>query len=307
MSGTEDTFAEGEGGRAAPDGVAGQDDAARRAGQGDPGEGNARERREQRRYGEMARRAAEAEERVRSLTARLAEAEEAGSRSRMAALERDLDAATAQAARSFADGDPEAHVKALRSVAEIAASRAVAAQPAARPAAAAEGQATQPRFTPTTQAWMDENPWFGSDDAATKLARKAHGSAVAAGMAPDSPEYWSFIRDKVNAVRPGLVREPDGFADPAPARKAREDESGDDGGEGDGASAAAAPARPPAGGAAPVTRPPANTSRPGGEFRLSADQVEAAKIAGVTPQAYAAALRAGQKSGQFVPAARRSA
>lgn len=279
---------EGGGGSAAPDGVAGHLAA-------DGGEaaaaGNARERREQRRYGEVAREAAALRERVRALEARLAEAEEAGNRNRVAALERDLEAAQADARRAFADGDPEGHVKAVRQVAEIAASKVVATAPVAR---AAPSQPQAPRFTPTTQAWMDANPWFNVDEAATRTARAAHGQAVAAGMVADTPEYWSFIKTKVERVHPGLVREPEGFGTGDPP---------DGGGDGDGAASSPAVRQPS--GAAPVTRPQAGSSRPGGELRLTAEQVEAAKIAGVSPQQYAAALRAGQKTGAFVPAVRR--
>jgi hypothetical protein len=289
MSGTSVPGADdGAGGSAAPDGAAERD--------GLPAGGNARERREERRFAEMARRAREAEERAARLESRLAEAAEAGRAASVAALERDLAVAQDEAKRAFTDGDPERHVAATMKVAEVIAAKRIAASPAPAGSSASPGAPSQPRYTPTTQRWLDANPWFGSDAAKTADARAAHGAAVAANMVPDTPEYWAFIQTTVNRKHRGLMKSPDGDGEGGEADD--EQEAGDAA-----AAAPAPPARQPSG-AAPVNRSSGASGRPGSELRLTAEQVEAAKVAGVTPQAYAAALRDGIKTGAYRPASR---
>lgn len=290
----------------APEGAAGAAPEGARA--GDPTAGNARERREAARYGELARRNDEMARELAQLRSRLAEAEEAGNKARVSSIEREIEAASTTARQAFADGDPEAHVKAVRDVADLSARKALAeARPVSAPVAAAPAA---PVYTTQTQAWLDENPWFHSNQDARKEALKAHGAAKASGLVEDTPAYWSFVQERVNRTFPGLAKEPEGFSSPA-ARAAAGDkgEGGAGGAAGaDPATAAGAGAARPAAahsGAAPVSRG-SPTTKPGGAISLTAEQLEAAKVSGVTPQQYMAALAAGQQSGAFVPAARRA-
>lgn len=274
-------------------------------GGGAAGGGNARERRERQRFAELMRQNREAQRDIALLRSRLDEAEEAGFKSRAASIDREIEAAEAAVLRTFSDGDPEGHVKAVRQVADLSARKAVEGiRPGvAKPASTAPA----PQYTKRTQEWLDANPWYGSDPDATAAAKAADRAAQTKGLVADTPEYWRFVRDQVNAAYPGTVVEPDGFPkDPAGGN-----------GEGGGADHAAADRQdPPAataaarpnggggGGGAPVSRG-SMTSRPGGDLRLSPEQLEAAKVAGVTPQQYLASLQDGVKSGAFVPAAGR--
>ena len=289
----------------APDGAAGAaPEGARPEGEAARAAGNARERREAARYSELARRSDEQAREIALLRSRLAEAEEAGNRARVQSLEREIDAVSGAARQAFADGDPEAHVKAVRDVAELSARKALAEAAPRQPAAAAP--APGPVYTETTQAWLDANPWFQKEPGPTKVALGAHGAAVAANLVVDTPQYWAFVTERVNRAFPGKVVEPDG-SDPtgvSPASPGAPAAGADDGAGAETVAGSAAGAAAHSG-AAPPSRGAASTARPGAGPRLTPEQTEAAKIAGVTPQQYLAALVNGQKSGQFVPAARR--
>jgi hypothetical protein len=267
------------------------------------GGGNARERREARRFADMMRQNQEARREVELLRSRLAEAEEAGFKARAAGIDREIAEAEREALRTFSDGDPEGHVKAVRSLAETAARKVTEGNRA--PVAKSNSAPAGVQYTKTTKAWIDANPWFRTDPDATATAMAADRVATQTkGLVADTPEYWAFISDAVNSVHEGLVQEPEGFRRPS-KKDGGDGQAGADHAAGSSApdpAAAAAAGRPSAaGGAAPVSRG-APASRPGGDLRLTAEQLDAAKVAGVTPQEYLAYLNDGLKSGAFIPA-----
>lgn len=126
--------------------------------------------------------------------------------------------------------------------------------------------------------WVRRNPQFVTDPRLQQKMIAAHNLAVADGYAPDSDDYFSFIEDTLRMNR----REP-----PRALSLDQEEDSA--------LSSASKPTQrrsaPPA---APVSRtstaPSGNRSRPN-EVRLTKDQIEAARISGVTPQEYYAQMQ----------------
>jgi hypothetical protein len=280
------------------------------SGGGEPATGgNSRERREERRFGEQVRLNREQARTIGLLESRLREAEEAGFKSRGAAIAAEIEREEEAARRAFADGDPEQTIKSTRRVARLEA-EAVAAEVMHRNGAPASGASAKapPAFTTQTQEWLDENPWFFTDPVKGAAARAADGEAKANRLAPDTPGYWAFIRTRVNSQFPGTVREPEGWPGAGSEQTVG---AGADGGEAaaaqgqtqDAGAAAAAGRQAAASGAAPVSR--ATGSKPGGELRLTAEEVEMAKVAGVTPEQYLVQKVAMVKSGELGSPVRR--
>lgn len=121
--------------------------------------------------------------------------------------------------------------------------------------------------TPRSAEWLRRNRDSLLDGRNVRIMRRAHEDAVDHGMIPESDEYFRFVEKRLNIGS-------------EPSRYAQEEESA--------FSSAAAPVQrrsaPPA---APVSRaaPTSSGSRPG-TIRLNADQVEAAKISGLSPKEY---------------------
>jgi len=120
---------------------------------------------------------------------------------------------------------------------------------------------------PKAKAWMEKNPWFGTDEEMTSLALGLHEKLVRSGVDPRSDDYY----DRVNATM--RKRFPEAFDDaeeddPPQTRQEKK------------------PARTkPANVVAPVTR--ATAPR---QVRLSPSQVAIAKKLGLSNQEYALAM-----------------
>ena len=52
---------------------------------------------------------------------------------------------------------------------------------------------TQPRLDPKTQAWLDKNPWYGTDDDMSYLAMGVHRRLEREGVALGSDHYFNVI------------------------------------------------------------------------------------------------------------------
>lgn len=220
-----------------------------------------RERDEARHYAQQAEMAA------RAYAQQLAEAQEAGNRVAVDGMQQRIALAEDQLRQAIHAGDTDAVVKAQSTVSRmhaIAAQIANAPRPAPPPVAPQRAPDAPAEYTDTTRAWLDANPWYGRDRQLTQLAKAVHAQAERAGHAVDSPEYWDFVESGIEAVAPGTVAGPDG--DRIAVRPHTR--------------------TPPARGTAPTrttaqTRPNATS-----ELRLTADEADAAKISGLTPQEF---------------------
>lgn len=138
-----------------------------------------------------------------------------------------------------------------------------------------EFEAMVSKFTPASQAWARQHPAYFTDDKLRKKVIAAHHQADADDIPFDSPEYFQYIEERVG------IRQ-------APQQQTTTD-----------------PGRRPSGGA--VAAPVARDSIAGGarvsgnSVRLTAAQVEAAEIAGLTLQQYASNLLELQREDAFNP------
>lgn len=123
------------------------------------------------------------------------------------------------------------------------------------------------RVTPKSAEWLKENRDELRDSRSLRIMGRAHDDAVDMGITPESKEYFRFIENRLGIGR-----------DDTETRETRSDES---------YSGASAPVQrrqsPPA---APVTRSGNGTGQRPGQITLTAAQVEAAKISGLTPKQY---------------------
>lgn len=154
-------------------------------------------------------------------------------------------------------------------------------EPARQPAAQPQPQA--PSFKPRTAQWFQDNPWYGKDEAKTKAAQALDRLLDAKGINPNEgdeseAEYFEhldrmlgeqFPDDEELAPRTERRRAAEPDDEPPPRRNRDRD------------AAAVAPAR-----AATSPRSPAS-----GKVRLTADQVEAAKMMGISLEKYAESLQ----------------
>jgi hypothetical protein len=242
------------------------------------------------------------------LQARLAAVEAQRAKDRAEGYGAELTRAEREVADAVTAGDAEAIARANRRVAELAAGRTAAslqAQEAAAVAQQAQARRDQPEPagpTQTTAAWVEANDWYGRDARMTRQARALHIEALEdEGLAPDTPAYWRFIEEGLEARFPGRVRPlyAGGARSGAAPRGAAQAED-----EGEVAADPAAAARVPAravSGAAPVSRAPAGGTPPASSqtMRLSAEAVSLAKSLGLTPQQYAARATALAKQGRL--------
>jgi hypothetical protein len=221
--------------------------------------------------------AAEARRQAAHYQRALAEANEAGHKLMGQRLAGDIERAQGALQDAIVANDAEAIVKAQTAVSRLTAAEA---QLRAQPAPRAPAPEPQEAFTPTTKAWMQANPWYGSDPGLTSLAKAVHAQAERRGIAVDTPEYWAFIERGVSATAPGVVKRPAGAKRPAPAAEQLEDEDEQD------ETPPARSARPGAG--APVARgaPRAPATSASAPTRLSPAEAEAARVCGLTPQEY---------------------
>lgn len=120
------------------------------------------------------------------------------------------------------------------------------------------------QVTPRSAEWLRKNRENLLDSRNIRVMRRAHEDAVDYGMIPESDEYFRFVEGRLNLRQESPRQEEDAMS-----------------------SASAPVQRRSAPPAAPVSRsaPNSSGSRPG-TIRLTAEQVEAAKISGLTPKEY---------------------
>jgi hypothetical protein len=130
-------------------------------------------------------------------------------------------------------------------------------------------------FSPRTQGWLREHRDLITQDGygrpgLSNKAMAAHYSAVAEGIAPESDEYFTFMEDKMAPPRREEVEDP-------PVQQRR-----------------AAPV------SAPVSRDtPSTNGRTNTRIRLTPEQVEIARISGLTEAQYAENLTALKAEGKI--------
>lgn len=200
-------------------------------------------------------------------------------------LDAQIDKAEQDLRAAVAEADVDGQVNAQKRIAELSAAKMVAATtppPQMQPAT--------PSGPPREIAqWIDEHPWFrwnngqpDRSDPATDTVVSAHERALRRGIRVGTPEYFEFVDGAVKREFPDLYTgddEDDQTEQAQPQRTQRQ---------------AARPTAP----AAQVRRAaPMQTHTPTTRMRLTEAQVEAARIAGVTPQAYAAAMLRQQQKG----------
>jgi len=120
------------------------------------------------------------------------------------------------------------------------------------------------RVTPRSAEWLRENRKHLPDSRSIRIMARAHDDAIDHGIIPESDQYFRFVEDRLGiGKKKDSYERDDAMSSAAKATKNRQS--------------------PPS---APVSRQPVdNPGRPG-VIRLTAEQVEAAKISGISPQEY---------------------
>lgn len=136
-----------------------------------------------------------------------------------------------------------------------------------------EFEAMVSKLTPASQAWARQHPSYFTDERLRKKVIAAHHQADADDIAFDTPEYFQFIEERIG-IRQPVQRQETTTETRRPA----------------GASVAAPVDRGTIAGGARIS---------GNTVRLTAEQVEAAKIAGQTPEQYAKAMLELAREGAF--------
>lgn len=131
------------------------------------------------------------------------------------------------------------------------------------------------RVSPVSARWLDKNRDHLKDARAIRIMERAHNDADDMGIPRESEEYFALIENRLGISKKLEKQE-----------KMERRESYDD--DGDDFSAAAAPVqrRQSAPAAAPVSRSSGGPSSNPRVVRLTPDELEAAKISGISPQQY---------------------
>lgn len=190
----------------------------------------------------------------------------------------ELTAAEQDLAAAITAGDAGKQAAANRRMAELGAERgqvtAGKAQ-AEQQRAAAEQQARetqQTQLSPAVQAWIDDgNDWFLTDTAMRDDAIAQHGVALSRGIAPNSPQYFAFINERMRKLHPDHFN----------------GETAEEEGEAEGAAAPTKPVARPAAAAA-QRRAVVGANRPAPKITLTKDEADVCKALGITPVQYAA-------------------
>ena len=85
-------------------------------------------------------------------------------------------------------------------------------KPVVQPAPQPANEPVQ-QFDAKTSAWIDSNPWFGTNDEMTALALTVHRKLVESGVSPTSDEYFDRINTRMRQVFP------DAFPSERPVKK----------------------------------------------------------------------------------------
>lgn len=143
-------------------------------------------------------------------------------------------------------------------------------QPRIQPQAPPPGELTVDRLieqvTPRSAEWLQKNKDALPDARSIRVMARAHEDAIDYGIVPESDAYFQFVENRlgINATRRSIPEVDDVMSSAASTKQRR--------------------SAPPS---APVSRQPIDSPnhRPG-VITLTAAEVEAAKISGITPQEY---------------------
>lgn len=143
-------------------------------------------------------------------------------------------------------------------------------QPRIQPQAPPPGELTVDRLieqvTPRSAEWLQKNRDALPDARSIRVMARAHEDAIDYGIVPESDAYFQFVENRlgINATRRSIPEVDDVMSSAASTKQRR--------------------SAPPS---APVSRQPIDSPnhRPG-VITLTAAEVEAAKISGITPQEY---------------------
>ena len=120
------------------------------------------------------------------------------------------------------------------------------------------------KVTPRSAEWLRENKRHLPDSRSIRIMARAHEDAIDHGMVPESDQYFRFVENRLGINRKQEFYDGnDAMSGAAKATKSRQS--------------------PPS---APVSRQPVDSQTRPGVIRLTAEQVEAAKISGISPQEY---------------------
>ena len=120
------------------------------------------------------------------------------------------------------------------------------------------------KVTPRSAEWLRENKKHLPDSRSIRIMARAHEDAIDHGMVPESDQYFRFVENRLGINRKQEFYDGnDAMSGAAKATKSRQS--------------------PPS---APVSRQPVDSQTRPGVIRLTAEQVEAAKISGISPQEY---------------------
>ena len=123
--------------------------------------------------------------------------------------------------------------------------------------------------TPLSKNWLMNNKQHLPDGRAIRIMSRAHEDAIDMGIIPESPEYFAMVESRLGINRQQAPAQAPAYQDSA-------------------LSTASAPTqRRTSPAAAPVSRSPANSSGTRqNTIRLTPEEVEAAKISGLSPKEY---------------------
>ena len=121
------------------------------------------------------------------------------------------------------------------------------------------------RVTPKSAEWLRKNKDHLPDPRSIRVMARAHEDALDYGIAPESDAYFQFVENRlgINSSRRSIPEVDNVMSSASSAKKNR--------------------SSPPS---APVSRQPIDSPNRSGVIHLTAAEVEAAKISGVTPQEY---------------------
>lgn len=188
-----------------------------------------------------------------------------------ARLETELDTAKRDYKNAYEAGDSDAlldaqqrMIRASNDLSRVEAWRPQAPQepqqPAYQPQAQPQAQPERPQLNEQQRAWMDANPWFGSDTEMTGAAYGLHERVIQSGVAPDSEKYYAEIDAGMRKRFPEYF-EPDVEETTAPVQKR-----------------------------ASVVAPATRNAKKRSTIKLTSSQVALAKRLGLTKEQYAAQL-----------------
>jgi hypothetical protein len=151
---------------------------------------------------------------------------------------------------------------------------------ATKKAAADPVEALASQLTPKSAEWIRAHPEAVHDPVLNRKLRRAHEDAVDDGIAPDTPEYFSYVENRLKIRQAPVQQQESALSEASGSHSGRR--------------AAAPPA-------APVSRSGTGTGSRPNVVTLTRAEQEAARDMGMTPKEYAenkmALVRAGKLAG----------